>query len=198
MRRAAATRRAPPARPALALALLLGAVAGLMAAPAGAQEPMRPVEPVEDTSELTDPEAAALDAEAADVAAQLRCPVCTGQSVLESNSAIAQEMQEVVRERLAAGESEAEVLEYFRGAYGDWIILRPRATGWGLLVYVLPALALAAGGAWLFVVLRRWSRAGGSPPAAGAGGRGGARTPDTATALAAEDEAWLRRSMGSR
>lgn len=169
---------------------------GLSAAgPAAAQEPLVPADPSgTDTAALTDPRAAELDARAADIAAQLRCPVCTGQSVLESNSPIAQEMQEVVRERLEAGDSESEVLEYFRGSYGDWIILRPRATGLSLLVYVLPAVVLVAGAAWLFVVLRRWSAA----PAPADGG-----APDAGTAhhgpdgdLSAEDEAWLRRSIG--
>lgn len=160
---------------------------GLATGPLAAQEPLVPADPGEvDTAALTDPEAAALDARAADIAAQLRCPVCTGQSVLESNSPIAQEMQEVVRERLAAGASEAEVLEYFRGSYGDWIILRPRATGWSLLVYVLPAVVLIAGGVWLFFVLRRWSAAPAADP----------RTRETDGDLSAEDEAWLRQSIG--
>jgi len=171
------------------------------AGPAAAQEPLVPADTGgTDSAALTDPRAAELDARAADIAAQLRCPVCTGQSVLESNSPIAQEMQEVVRERLEAGDSEAEVLEYFRGSYGDWIILRPRATGWTLLVYVLPAVVLLAGAAWLVVVLRRWSAASRS---AGDGARDGSPAERGAPAasgdgLSAEDEAWLRRSIGER
>lgn len=174
--------------PLLAIAALLSG-----AGTAAAQEPMLPAEPSGDSGELTDPRAAALDARAADIAAQLRCPVCSGQSVLESNSAIAQEMQEVIRERLERGDGEREVLAYFRGAYGDWIILRPRATGLNLLVYVLPAVALLGGGIWLVVVLRRWS-------AAGAGGGGGTESagenPDGG--LSVEDEAWLQSSIDGR
>lgn len=158
---------------------------------AAAQEPMLPAEPVDDSAELTDPRAAELDARAADIAAQLRCPVCSGQSVLESNSAIAQEMQEVIRERLERGDGEREVLAYFRGAYGDWIILRPRATGLNLLVYVLPAVALLGGGIWLVVVLRRWSAA-----EVRGGGSESAGEPDGD--LSAEDEAWLQSSIGGR
>lgn len=171
------------------VALLL-AVAGTGAA----QEPMLPADPVEDTDALTDPRAAELDARAADIAAKLRCPVCSGQSVLESNSAIAQEMHEVIRERLEQGDGEREVLAYFRGAYGDWIILRPRATGLNLLVYVLPAVVLLGGGAWLFVVLRRWSaRASGD---AGDAGDAVTRSDSPSVELSADDEAWLRRSIG--
>lgn len=169
--------------------LALGAALAAPAAPANAQEPIQPTEPTS-TEELVDPRAAALDAKSADIAAQLRCPVCRGQSVLESNSAIAQEMQEVIRERLERGDGEREVLAYFRDAYGDWIILRPRATGLNLLVYVLPAVALLGGGFWLFVVLRRWS-------AAGSDGVGGSRSAGESDGnLSAEDEAWLRNSIG--
>jgi cytochrome c-type biogenesis protein CcmH len=181
----------------LALLAIL-ATAGSLAA----QEPMQPSEPSGDTSALTDPRAAELDARAADIAAKLRCPVCSGQSVLESNSAIAQEMQEVIRERLEQGDGEREVLAYFRGAYGDWIILRPRATGLNLLVYVLPVVALLGGGVGLFVVLRRWSaagsgRAGESDAAGETDGR--TRSVDAPSGdLSAEDESWLRRSIGGR
>jgi len=178
-------RRAPGARSTVLAATLLL----LAAVSAFAQEPMLPGEPIGDPAELTDPRAAELDARAADIAAQLRCPVCSGQSVLESNSAIAQEMQEVIRERLEHGDDEREVLAYFRGAYGDWIILRPRATGLNLLVYVLPAVALLGGGIWLIAVLRRWSATG-----AGGGGSTSAGEPDGD--LSAEDEAWLRSSIG--
>ena len=192
--------------------LLVGILLGLAGATgAGAQEPMRQGSPDAD-SVLVNPRAAALDAQAAEIAAQLRCPVCSGQSVLESNAAISQEMQEVIRERLERGDGEEEILAYFRGAYGDWIILRPPATGWPLLVYVLPAVALIGGALWVFALIRRW-RDGAriSRPAGTAGG--GSRSPGTDAAdqslqspgaaasgppgeLSADDEAWLRRSIG--
>jgi cytochrome c-type biogenesis protein CcmH len=183
-----------PASRVRTLASLLTMGALLLPVPdfVAAQEPMLPSEPTDDSTALTDPQAAELDARAADIAAQLRCPVCSGQSVLESNSAIAQEMQEVVRERLEQGDGEREVLAYFRGAYGDWIILRPRATGLNLLVYVLPAVALLGGGVWLVFVLRRWSAAGSD----GVGGTQPAGEPDGD--LSAEDEAWLQSSIGGR
>lgn len=170
-----------------------GALLGVAVGTAEAQEPMRPALPVTDSAALTDPRAAMLDARAADIAAQLRCPVCSGQSVLESNSAIAQEMQEVVRERLERGESEDAILAYFRGAYGDWIVLRPRPTGLNLLVYVLPVVALIGGGIVLFVVLRRWSS---NPATTGraSADEGNAPEPD----LSLEDEAWLRESIDGR
>lgn len=169
-------------RAVVCLALLL--VAGRSAS---SQEPMQPVEPVEDPASLTDPEAQRLDAESADIAAKLRCPVCTGQSVLESNSGIAQEMQAVIRERLASGESEQEVLDYFVASYGDWIVLKPRATGWNALVYILPGVVVLGGGLLLVRTLRKWSQSGTATRHAGEAGDDG---------LAAEDEAWLRESVG--
>jgi cytochrome c-type biogenesis protein CcmH len=173
-----------PASPLLPLLLLLLGSAGRLAA----QEPMRVGEPPADPSVLSDSAAARLDAHAAEIAAKLRCPVCTGQSVLESNSGIAQEMQSVIRERLAAGRTEDEILDYFVGSYGDWIILKPPATGLNLLVYILPAAVLVAGGLWVFTRVRGWSRA------ASAGGGGSAED----AGLTPDDEAWLRESLGGR
>lgn len=149
---------------------------------------MRVGEPPADPTVLADSVEARLDARAAEIAAKLRCPVCTGQSVLESNSSIAQEMQSVIRERLVEGETEDEILDYFVGSYGDWITLKPRATGLNLLVYLLPAVVLVAGAAWLFLRVRGWSRAGAS-------GRGGVLQEP---GLAPDDEAWLEESLGGR
>jgi cytochrome c-type biogenesis protein CcmH len=139
----------------------------------------------EDTAGLTDPATAALDAEAARISAMLRCPVCRGQSVLESNSNIAQEMQAVVREKLGEGLTEQEILDYFVGSYGDWIILRPRAIGLNLLVYVLPVVALALGGVWLVTRLRKWSS-------------NGSEAPVTTSDLKDEDERWLDEALRRR
>ncbi|MFW6085233.1 MAG: cytochrome c-type biogenesis protein, partial [Gemmatimonadota bacterium] len=137
----------------------------------------------------TDRRAAALDAQSAEIAARLRCPVCSGQSVLESNAPISQEMQQVIRERLERGETEEEIVAYFRSSYGDWIVLQPRPTGWNLLVYVLPAVVLIAGGGWLFVTLRRWSAGSADRPSATA-------DDDAKSELSDDDEEWLRRSIG--
>lgn len=173
------------------LVVLSMVVATTLGAPAlHAQEPMGEPGAPDDPTELTDQRAAELDAQSAEIAARLRCPVCSGQSVLESNAPISQEMQQLVRERLERGETEEEIIAYFRSSYGDWIILQPRPTGWNLLVYVLPVVVLVAGGAWLFVVLRRWSRrpAEGPPP-----GHDHAAESD---GLSDDDEDWLQRSIG--
>ena len=170
----------------------VAAAVAVLGAPAlHAQEPMGAPDAPTDSAELADQQAAAIDARSADIAARLRCPVCSGQSVLESNAPISQEMHQLIRERLARGETEEEIIAYFRSSYGDWIVLQPRPTGWNLLVYVLPVVVLVAGGAWLFVVLRRWSARPADRPSPGPDRAGGT------DGLSDDDEEWLQRSIGN-
>lgn len=63
----------------------------------------------------------------------------------------------MVREQLAAGRSPDEVKAYFVDKYGEWILLRPRASGWNLLVYVLPLAVLLIGAAVITRATRRWT-----------------------------------------
>jgi len=93
------------------------------------------------------------------VASELRCPVCQGESIQDSPAALAQEMKAIVREQLAAGRTPDEVKAYFVEKYGEWILLRPKARGWNVLVYVLPLLALVVGGLVIARAMRRWSGA---------------------------------------
>ena len=99
------------------------------------------------------------------VASELRCPVCQGNSIQDSPSELAQEMKGVVRDQLASGKSPEEVKAYFVTKYGEWILLEPKASGFNLVAYLLPVVmvvvgsALAIGFLWLtddrFVPLRR-------------------------------------------
>lgn len=123
------------------------------------------------------PGGAALDQLTARVAAQLRCPVCRNQSVLESSATLSQEMQREIRRRLASGDSPAEVKRYFVSRYGEWILLQPRAEGVNLLVYVLPALVLLGGLIFAWRQIRAWSGAGGEPAGDAAAGPAGTAGP---------------------
>lgn len=96
-----------------------------------------------------------LDRQTRAVSAQLRCVVCQGLSIQDSPSTLAQEMREVVRERLAAGESPDEVKAYFVANYGEWVLLEPEPSGFNLVVYVLPVIMLLGGAAFVFVTARR-------------------------------------------
>ena len=101
-----------------------------------------------------------LDARVRAVASELRCPVCQGESIEDSPAALAQEMRAIVREQLAAGRTPDEVKAYFVDKYGEWILLRPRARGWNMLVYVLPLVALLVGAAVIVRATRRWTATG--------------------------------------
>ena len=142
------------------------------------------------------PTGAELDALTARVADQLRCPVCRNQSVGESSSELARQMQAEIRRRLARGETPEEVRAYFVSRYGEWILLQPPPKGINLLVYLLPLAALVAGGWIVFRLVRRWSEAGASEASEPAGGASGDRKGDPGD-LSEEEEQRLREAMGS-
>ena len=93
-----------------------------------------------------------------DVASQLRCVVCQSLSVADSPSETAHEMKDIIRERLAAGESPEQVRAYFVEKYGNWILLSPPRQGFNLLVWVVPFAGLGLGLVLVLLVVRRWSR----------------------------------------
>lgn len=124
-------------------ALLLTALLLLGAAPAAAQAPApRPVD----------------EQQVYAVASELRCVVCQNLSVADSPSEMAGQMRAIVRERLAAGETPAQVRQYFVTRYGDWILLAPPRRGFTLLVWVAPLAAVLVGVVVLALLLRRWTR----------------------------------------
>ena len=92
------------------------------------------------------------------VASQLRCVVCQSLSVADSPSETAHEMKDIIRERLAAGESPEQVRAYFVEKYGNWILLSPPRQGFSLLVWVVPFAGLGLGLILVLLVVRRWSR----------------------------------------
>lgn len=100
-----------------------------------------------------------LDRQVREVSSGLRCVVCQGVSIEDSPSTLAQEMRGVVREQLAAGRSPDQVRAYFVERYGEWVLLRPRASGLNLLVYLLPIAMIAGGAAFIFMKARTWTRA---------------------------------------
>ncbi len=91
------------------------------------------------------------------IAMELRCPVCQNLSVADSPSEMAKEMRGLIRERLERGETREEVMAYFVSKYGEWILLSPRASGFNLIVWVLPFAAVLAGAVGIFAVVRHWN-----------------------------------------
>jgi cytochrome c-type biogenesis protein CcmH len=111
---------------------------------------------------LKDP---ALEARARHLSQELRCMVCQNQDIDDSAAPLAHDLRVLVRERLTAGDSDAQVLDYMVARYGEFVLLKPRFKLHTLLLWGLPPLALIAGAAGLFVAMRR-RRAVSTEPAA--------------------------------
>jgi cytochrome c-type biogenesis protein CcmH len=105
----------------------------------------------------------ALEAKVAEVASVLRCPVCQGLSLNDSPSELSQQMRQLVREKLAAGESPEEIKAYFVSKYGEWVLLEPKPKGMNLVVYLAPFILLLGGGGLIVVMVRKWSSASAAP-----------------------------------
>ncbi|HEX7230004.1 MAG TPA: cytochrome c-type biogenesis protein CcmH, partial [Candidatus Binatia bacterium] len=63
------------------------------------------------------------------ISAELRCVVCQNLSVADSPSDMAQQMRAIVREQVQAGKSPEEIKDFFVSKYGEWVLLKPRTTG---------------------------------------------------------------------
>ena len=102
---------------------------------------------------------AALEARARALHAELRCLVCQGQSIADSNAPLAQDMRTIVRERLDAGESDDAVRGFLTDRYGDYVLLDPPVKPETYALWFGPAAVFVAGTAIAFALLRR-ARAG--------------------------------------
>lgn len=101
---------------------------------------------------------AVLDARTEDVASLLRCPVCQGLSVADSPSTTALMMKAHVRDLLAAGYDQEQILAYFERSYGEFVRLKPPLRGVNWIVWLAPLAALLAGAAliaWALGARRR-------------------------------------------
>lgn len=93
---------------------------------------------------LQDP---ALEARARDISAGLRCLVCRNESIDESNADLARDLRILVRERIVAGDSDAEVVSFLTDRYGEYVLLNPKADGANLVLWLSgPALLLLGAG----------------------------------------------------
>jgi cytochrome c-type biogenesis protein CcmH len=129
------------------LAALLLALA--VAAPAYAIEPRE---------QLNDP---ALEARARTLGQELRCLVCQNESIDDSNADLARDLRTIVREKLTAGDSDQQVLDFVTARYGDFVLLRPPVRAGTLVLWFGPAVLLIA--AIIAMTLRRRARAKAEP-----------------------------------
>src|SRR3954454_12326995 len=97
----------------------------------------------------------AKEARARELSRELRCMVCQNQSIDDSEAPLARDLRLLVRERIAAGDSDAQVMDFLVARYGEFVLLKPRLTEHTLLLWLLPPLALFGGGAALWAYHRR-------------------------------------------
>lgn len=92
-----------------------------------------------------------------DVAAELRCPTCTGLSVLESDASFSVQIKDIVLEQVNQGKSKDEILKYFTERYGPWILRSPPKSGVNLVAWIVPLVLLTVGPilVWLLVWRRK-------------------------------------------
>ncbi len=101
---------------------------------------------------LSDPK---LEARAVALQRELRCLVCTGESLDESNAQLADDLRRLIRARIAAGESDKQIKDYLVSRYGDVILMKPPLETDTYLLWFGPLLILVVGGLGMAVVIRR-------------------------------------------
>lgn len=132
-------------------ALLIAAALCALAGPAAAVNP---------DEQLADP---ALEARAVELSRELRCVVCQNQSIDDSDATLARDLRIILRERLAAGDTDEQAIAYISARYGSFVQLRPPVRGDTLALWFGPLAVLLAGGAGVFLYLRGRSPAAAAP-----------------------------------
>ena len=88
----------------------------------------------------------------------LRCLVCQGQSIADSNSDFAITLKMVVKDLIKNGKSEDEIYDFLSEKYGDWILYNPKLNAGNLLLWSLPYLVLVFGGVIIVFLIRKQSK----------------------------------------
>lgn len=132
---------------------------------------------------LDDP---ALEARARALSAELRCMVCQNQSIDDSDAPLAKDLRVLVRERLVAGDSDGQVIDYLVSRYGEFVLLKPRFAWHTLVLWAAGPVALLAGLIAIVLALRSRSR------------RGSQVAPAGSANLSAEEEERLKALLEKR
>jgi len=122
----------------------------------------------------------ALEARAREISKVLRCPVCQGETIDDSNAGISRDLRLYVRERLTAGDSDAEVIDAVTDRYGEFVLFAPRATGGNIVLWLAGPVMGLIGLVLAWVYMRR---------------RRGSAAPEPAAPLSPEEQARLERIM---
>ena len=110
------------------------------------------LEAVQPDEILSDP---ALEGRARVLSKELRCMVCQNQSIDDSDAPLARDLRVLVRERLQAGDSDRQVIDFLVARYGEFVLLKPAFGAHTLLLWLTPALVLILGGIGAYAALRR-------------------------------------------
>lgn len=112
---------------------------------------------------MSDP---AKEARARELSRELRCMVCQNQSIDDSAAPLARDLRLLVRERLTAGDSDRQVLDFVVARYGEFVLLRPPVNAHTLVLWLAPALLLLIAMAWAIAwIVRQRGRAPSAPAA---------------------------------
>jgi cytochrome c-type biogenesis protein CcmH len=101
----------------------------------------------------------AKEARARDMSRELRCMVCQNQSIDDSDAPLARDLRLLVRERITAGDSDTQVMDFLVARYGEFVLLKPRFEQRTWLLWLVPPLVLAGGALALWIYARRRARA---------------------------------------
>jgi cytochrome c-type biogenesis protein CcmH len=107
---------------------------------------------VQPTEMLPDPR---LEQRARAISQQLRCMVCQNQSIDDSDAPLAKDLRLLVRERLKAGDSDPQIINYMVARYGEFVLLKPRLSWQTVALWLTPAIVLLASVLGLLIALRR-------------------------------------------
>jgi cytochrome c-type biogenesis protein CcmH len=123
---------------------------------------MSPARAVQPDEIMADP---AKEARARELSRELRCMVCQNQSIDDSEAPLARDLRLLVRERIASGDSDAQVIDFLVARYGEFVLLKPRLERQTLLLWAVPPLVLVVGGLALWIeARRRRTQASAQPP----------------------------------
>lgn len=110
---------------------------------------------------LADP---GLEARARELSQGLRCLVCRNENIDDSDAALARDLRLLVRERLVAGDTDAAAMAFIVDRYGEYVLLKPTATGANWLLWLAGPLMLLGGGAIAVVTVRQRAANAEAPP----------------------------------
>jgi len=122
----------------LTISLLAAMILGLSISGCGTTEPVDP-----------------LEKEAQEIYRSLMCPLCPGQTIDQSQTALSSQIRALVQEKLAAGETREEILQFFVDRYGETVLAEPVKSGFNLIVWIAPILVILIGGVALWIIIRQ-------------------------------------------